>query len=79
MSIWSISNVPFEQIPNLCDAIDQPKDIEKVEADCDVCLDVTDEEMCHLLTCKHWSHESCLVEWLKRKSSCPLCRSNSNV
>ncbi|KAG6533873.1 hypothetical protein ZIOFF_007751 [Zingiber officinale] len=45
------------------------------DTSCPICLDDL-EEMSQVLAmpCGHPFHEGCLLEWLKRSSSCPLCR-----
>ncbi|CAN8258019.1 unnamed protein product [Cochlearia groenlandica] len=45
---------------------------------CAICLeDMSESEkkpICELPNCKHLFHEECLVTWLGRHNSCPLCR-----
>jgi hypothetical protein len=43
---------------------------------CSICLaDIAVGETCHELPCGHRFHgESCILEWLKTKDSCPVCR-----
>ena len=45
------------------------------ECSCAVCLKVyvVDEEV-KQLTCGHCYHESCIMDWLKEKAICPMCR-----
>ncbi|KAG6538188.1 hypothetical protein ZIOFF_003300 [Zingiber officinale] len=45
------------------------------DTSCPICLDDL-EEMSQVLAmpCGHPFHEGCLLEWLKRSNSCPLCR-----
>ncbi|KAG6538141.1 E3 ubiquitin-protein ligase Iruka-like [Zingiber officinale] len=45
------------------------------DSSCPICLDDFDE-MSQVLAmpCGHPFHEVCLMEWLKRSNSCPLCR-----
>lgn len=42
---------------------------------CPVCMDQMNEDsVCIELKCKHLFHENCLVPWLERCASCPVCR-----
>ncbi|ACO66379.1 predicted protein [Micromonas commoda] len=43
---------------------------------CSICLaDIAVGETCYELPCSHRFHgESCILEWLKTKDSCPVCR-----
>lgn len=42
---------------------------------CAICLDMYDHaEYIAICPCKHGYHLACLVEWLKVKSDCPLCK-----
>ena len=45
------------------------------ERSCPVCLKVyvVDEEV-KQLTCGHCYHECCIMDWLKEKAICPMCR-----
>ncbi|CAH8367030.1 unnamed protein product [Eruca vesicaria subsp. sativa] len=55
----------------------------KVEGTCAVCLeDMSEEEseqaLCQPPDCAHVFHEDCLIKWLNRHDSCPLCRQSTN-
>ncbi|KAI3927704.1 hypothetical protein MKW92_031410 [Papaver armeniacum] len=42
---------------------------------CSVCLqDMIVGDHAILLKCSHIFHQNCMLEWAKRKPSCPLCR-----
>ena len=42
---------------------------------CAICLDDSDRQnVVSLVECKHAFHEACLLSWLTKNPSCPLCR-----
>jgi len=46
-----------------------------IENSCAVCKDEFQiEEECLLMPCNHHFHENCLIPWLKKRNSCPVCR-----
>lgn len=47
--------------------------------ECAICSDTFSEETVVLLPCDHFFHEVCAETWLRRSSSCPLCRTNVHV
>ena len=53
-----------------------PGTSEKTEIDCSICREIgkVGEEKCVELPCKHSFHFECIEPWLKRVSSCPICR-----
>jgi len=45
------------------------------EVECPICLKKFEAgEECNKLPCKHLFHVTCLMPWLEKTSSCPLCR-----
>ena len=47
---------------------------------CSVCLDHdSNEPMGVLRPCHHVYHEACVSEWLKRNTTCPQCRNETNL
>ena len=40
---------------------------------CSICMEVEGEKI--KLDCGHMYHKKCLLEWLKKQKSCPICRS----
>jgi hypothetical protein len=43
--------------------------------DCTVCLEpFKASDVAAKLDCGHKFHENCLVDWLEKKSNCPICR-----
>ncbi|OMO80275.1 Zinc finger, RING-type [Corchorus capsularis] len=48
------------------------------EGKCCICLEEFEEEdSCWVLVnCDHAFHKACAQEWLKKKLSCPLCRTD---
>ena len=52
----------------------QPSDVAQ-SSKCPVCLlpfDVDEEVV--LMPCKHRFHEGCMLPWLQKTNSCPVCR-----
>jgi hypothetical protein len=51
---------------------------EKVEEDdddsCTICLDSTLKTSCKQLECNHKFHASCILDWLSKSKTCPMCR-----
>ncbi|ESO09452.1 hypothetical protein HELRODRAFT_73840, partial [Helobdella robusta] len=46
--------------------------------ECSICFDKFEENcFVYQLKCSHLFHLSCLCEWLMQKTSCPLCRSQT--
>eukprot|EP00053_Salpingoeca_punica_P018875 m.187566 g.187566 ORF g.187566 m.187566 type:complete len:159 (+) comp17524_c0_seq1:3677-4153(+) len=42
---------------------------------CPVCTaDFEDQEECHRLPCQHLFHTSCILPWLEKVCTCPVCR-----
>jgi hypothetical protein len=47
---------------------------------CSICLDdFNSEKEVIFLDCKHIYHMECIIEWINKDASCPLCRSNELV
>ncbi|KAG2330325.1 hypothetical protein Bca52824_001505 [Brassica carinata] len=51
----------------------------EAESSCSICLDnLFGSSSIHgsatLMNCSHVFHERCLLEWLQRKNTCPICR-----
>jgi hypothetical protein len=45
---------------------------------CSICLeDFNSEKDISILDCKHIYHMDCIIEWINKDPSCPLCRTNS--
>ncbi|KAF7063196.1 hypothetical protein CFC21_069717 [Triticum aestivum] len=57
---------------------DQPPDDTDTHTTCVVCLaEYADgDELRRLPGCKHAFHRLCVDEWLRRRPSCPLCRTS---
>lgn len=41
---------------------------------CSICLTNMDDNL-HVLTCKHTFHKECINNWIKKSTTCPICRS----
>ncbi|KAK3109517.1 hypothetical protein LTR53_017152, partial [Teratosphaeriaceae sp. CCFEE 6253] len=41
--------------------------------------DTDEENIAHLLPCKHDLHNACLKPWVERANSCPICRAKFNM
>ena len=55
-------------------------DINDNDKTCSICLeDFSQEKDILILDCKHIYHSDCIIEWINKDTSCPLCRSSSLV
>ncbi|CDY20795.1 BnaA02g09350D [Brassica napus] len=53
------------------------KDSSLAETDCPVCLTkLSSAESRMELQCSHVFHRDCVIKWLKKNPSCPICRTN---
>ncbi|POM69063.1 hypothetical protein PHPALM_14692 [Phytophthora palmivora] len=66
---------PIEQLtPTTDDGTTENDDV------CPICLiEFEDGEDVRNLPCKHIFHVACIDEWLKRNTSCPMCKSNVDL
>ena len=56
------------------------EDLTKENNECSICLDnFTNDKEIIILECKHVYHTDCIVQWLNKDISCPLCRESSLV
>ena len=53
------------------DAMERRVDI---TGDCSVCMTSLDGATCIKLRCGHAFHEQCIVRWMERRNTCPMCR-----
>ena len=45
------------------------------EETCNVCLEIYKEGQISIkLDCGHYFHENCIIQWLKMRNTCPVCR-----
>jgi hypothetical protein len=44
--------------------------------ECIICMEFHDGER-YRLECKHEYHKSCLLKWMRRSNTCPLCRTET--
>ncbi|WJX53977.1 RING-type E3 ubiquitin transferase [Trifolium repens] len=52
----------------------EPINLEEEEDTCPICLEEYDEENPKLTTnCDHHFHLACILEWMERSESCPVC------
>jgi len=54
--------------------VDKDPSFQRKAMECPVCLDVIAEGAEHRTTCGHVFHETCMTWWLRRATTCPLCR-----
>ena len=55
------------------------EDIDK-SSTCSICLEeFNSEKEIAFLDCKHIYHMECIIEWITKDASCPLCRGNQSV
>lgn len=46
---------------------------------CTICLDELNIDKCQALPCAHCFHENCVASWLKKHSTCPICKTSTKV
>ena len=65
-----------EEINNL-NEISITKEHVNLNLQCPICMEdfVLDEKVKEL-SCRHFFHNDCIVEWLKLHATCPTCRTN---
>ncbi|KAF6151568.1 hypothetical protein GIB67_021754 [Kingdonia uniflora] len=61
----------FEDEPS---KLSKSVDLAIEEEDCPICLEEYDEENPKIITkYEHYFHLSCILEWMERSDTCPVC------
>lgn len=69
---WGVSGTAVTEV---IEAIQASADVDvPANTECPICLGCDSEESWRELPCSHRFHKDCLMEWLARKTRCPLCR-----
>ena len=66
--------VPPKNSCRVLASVDKDPSFQRKPMECSVCLDVIAEGAEHRTTCGHVFHETCMTWWLRRATTCPLCR-----
>ena len=66
--------VPPKNSCRVLASVDKDPSFQRKPMECPVCLDVIAEGAEHRTTCGHVFHETCMTWWLRRATTCPLCR-----
>ena len=66
--------VPPKNSCRVLASVDKDPSFQRKAMECPVCLDVIAEGAEHRTTCGHVFHETCMTWWLRRATTCPLCR-----
>eukprot|EP00128_Syssomonas_multiformis_P004447 Colp12_sorted_trinity150504_noHs@33892 len=65
------SRLAFDELGDFI--VEEKHVAEKVE--CQICLEPLKlNDSCKEMPCRHVFHDLCLLDWLKKRNSCPLCR-----
>ncbi|KAK7251348.1 hypothetical protein RIF29_34455 [Crotalaria pallida] len=60
--------------PPQLEEVEPIKLVEEEEDDCPICLEEYDDENPKLTTeCDHHYHLACILEWMERRETCPMC------
>jgi len=51
-------------------------DFQEGAGNCTICQDPSTAEMCMLRSCNHPFHRSCISQWFRTSSRCPVCRND---
>lgn len=69
--------VSEEALAKLIRPVDASLLHDKSKTGCTICLeDIKAGELAAWLPCNHWYHKSCVIPWLKKFDSCPICRAS---
>lgn len=74
------SVIDTEEENNLIEKINEQINDETIimpDERCPICLESFDKQTTgNKIECEHIFHKSCIVEWLKKNTTCPVCRKN---
>ncbi|XP_055962228.1 probable E3 ubiquitin-protein ligase RHB1A isoform X2 [Mercurialis annua] len=65
---------PSPKKPEISEASDNAVSASEEEDACPICLEEYDSQNPRFLTkCEHHFHLSCILEWMERSDTCPIC------
>ena len=73
----SIYDPPSDSVLNKCTVITYNKNDDNVYNICSICLcDFEEGDQVRKLICGHLYHENCVMKWLEKNSTCPICKTS---